>query len=649
MSDINVKDFMENISNKDMALYYAGTIVEDFSDANDNTVNQENLDNYRNIIKYVAKTLTKDEATAKQMTASIMPRLEKIAQIAPIKGAEFVRQEFEAIASNVGNVVDAYKHDTKAMEEMLNVAKTIQADNYDASRLSPNALQVYDHIVNQGVYQPEIYKQIVQEVATRTASDIAGAGEKSDIDIVRDMLHKVSAVTNGDEQCVEGIIKCTQKYAEEIPGANGDVKDDYNAEEYARGRYYDSIYQKEWGTILADLAASSVSNPKVVEKCLAEADKYRIDYRSIAYGKVAAAGYEANDFLNRYAKKLNDGSLLVHPDQPQVIEKMAEKLNVDVLRQAVVKAGNKIAYEEHQANKWHREAALTTQDYENRDALKELADARILETAVAEAKSHKNAPSIIYVEEYAGDRYGDWAERVYVKDSNGDYLKTAIVDDLYWGNERSSAREQIEDAGNLLAVAHGVYHRDDENSDFKLLESNEKYNYRVVSNEAYWRDPVSESMQFATRGAYEGSTLVTQNPINGKFEDVEFEVNYCNGDYLQGIKYEEEGPDKTIIYKRDAKDGHFYADAEFPATELMRMEQKNKNVIAMSFRADNGDYYNYMSDNRGSALAKKARHADKFEFVDRFSNKSHENKTHAQKPFANLKNMLMKKSKSSTR
>ena len=51
MSDINVKDFMENISNKDMALYYAGTIVEDFADANDNTVNQENLENYRNIIK----------------------------------------------------------------------------------------------------------------------------------------------------------------------------------------------------------------------------------------------------------------------------------------------------------------------------------------------------------------------------------------------------------------------------------------------------------------------------------------------------------------------------------------------------------------------------------------------------------------------
>ena len=249
-----------------------------------------------------------------------------------------------------------------------------------------------------------------------------------------------------------------------------------------------------------------------------------------------------------------------------------------------------------------------------------------------------NDPSIDVVAELMGGVEPAW-----------DYLKTAIVDDLYWGNERSSAREQIEDAGNLLAVAHGVYHRDDENSDFKLLESNEKYNYRVVSNEAYWRDPVSESMQFATRGAYEGSTLVTQNPINGKFEDVEFEVNYCNGDYLQGIKYEEEGPDKTIIYKRDAKDGHFYADAEFPATELMRMEQKNKNVIAMSFRADNGDYYNYMSDNRGSALAKKARHADKFEFVDRFSNKSHENKTHAQKPFANLKNMLMKKSKSSTR
>ena len=616
MADTNAEDFIEKIEKKSDALFKAQRIIKNWTTEKwiDTKDGIPDIEFDKHTVKYIVETLAKDEKIDKQLIATIMPRLEKLNQVGSVKGADFVKQELKKIAGNIKDMVSACKYDAKTTEKMFNIAKTIQADNYMTEMLSPKALEVYENIAFHSIPQPKIYNQILQEIITHSVQDLPDRWSNySDLDNVRDMLRQIANSTNGDEQCADNIIKCVQRFA--------------------RNEYH-TDYNTAWETIIADLAVSSISNPKVVEKCLVEADKYHEIYQhlkvndysnfykdigSLIYEKVAVAGYEANDFLNRYTQKLNDGSMLSYSYQPQLIEKMAEKLNVDVLR-------------------W--EAAATNEDSEDRDVLKKLADTRILEMAIAEAKSNKNPPAIIFVEEYVGDRYGDWAERVYVKDSNGDYIPTNTIDNLHWDNGLS-AREQIEDAGRLLAVAHGVYQRDDDISDFNLLESNEKYNYRVVSNEAYWRDPITNSMQLATRGAHEGSTLVTKNPVTGKFEDVEFKVNYCNGDYLQEIKQEKDGPDKTIIYKRNAKDGHFYADAEFPATELMHMEQRDNNVIAMSFMAENGDYYNYMSDNRHSALAKKRRDADKFEYVDPFTNKPH-----TQKP---LKNIINKKTKSSGR
>lgn len=443
-------------------------------------------------------------------------------------------------------------------------------------------------------------------------------------------VKKIIANNQGDESICDKVLAFAEK---RLSKKTAEALED----KYCR-------YECDERSLPVFLAEQNIDSPQIVEKCLEACKDYRKDFLSIIYGKLAIGGYSANGFNDRYADKLNKGEIaVVRNGELAAVRNVADRLTTDVLRVAVVQAGDRIFREEGKARKWHREPNLKPEDYQNRDGLAKLVDERIRQEEIARTKSEKKQPSLIYVEEYAGERYGDWAERVYVKSEKGDYLPTDIVDDLYWGNERSSAREQIEDRGNMLAVEHGVYHRNNADEDFRLLEYNPAYNYRVLDENSYWRDKADGGFHLYTKEAYEGSTLVSKNPVSGGFEALDFPVDYCQGDYLQATNEKEDGSWKTTIYKRSQKDGRFYADAEFPVGEYMGGGYGQENVYSISFMTYSGDRYTYLSDERGSALAKKAKGEKCFQYVGRFSNQPYENQEHKQTPFKDLQELLRRK------
>ena len=82
------------------------------------------------------------------------------------------------------------------------------------------------------------------------------------------------------------------------------------------------------------------------------------------------------------------------------------------------------------------------------------------------------------------------------------------------------------------------------------LEKDPNYTYRVLSNNAYWRDIKSSELQLYHQGAERESELVSKNPVTGKFENIPFNITRSHNNYLEGFHQDDEGNPKTIIYKR---------------------------------------------------------------------------------------------------
>lgn len=408
--------------------------------------------------------------------------------------------------------------------------------------------------------------------------------------------------------------------------------------------YYYSQCRNMLESVSIALAENNIDKPEVVEACLEHAqEKCPIEFQSMLYESLAFAGYEENDFLSRYAQKLNDG-LFAPVGNYDIIAKMADKLDTSVLKDATENAGNQIYEDEKYRRQYHVNSRLADEDYENLDKLTKLVDSRLKLEAITKAKNQKNPPAEIYVETYAGDTYGDWAEHVYIKDEKGEYVPTDICDELHFGNEDSEARVQMKLRGNLVRVPDGIYYRDNANEDFKPLEKNPDCSYRVLDNNTFWRDVKSDGLRFSHRGAVFDSVLVSKNPVTGKFEDIHLNVDRAHGDFLEGKIFDEEDKTfKTAMYKRNYKNGQFELDAKFPLAECSYCDGRNPSRIFISFKTDDGTCYIYGADKKHSSLVKMQ--GDTKVKIDRFSNEplGNINKTHKQKPFKNLAELMKAK------
>lgn len=571
------------------------------------------------------------------------------------KLAEIIKSRYDDvergifIANIASPLLSNNKNDKKLAQDFYEISELMFQNNFENKKygdnfITSNMLAIYQKIVENNPADSEIAVTILNRLDKGRVSTETEEESKN-----RLFLSMIANEYNDDKfaetamkhigQLIKKEVEDRKPYDPNYPQSS----ETYVAEEYRRGRFHEEAYQNEcvrWHDpryFVVSLAEHSLEQPKVVEKCLSLCEQFAVDYKSMLYGKLAMAGYEGNNFKDRYADKLNKAEITVHDGQYAALQGVLDKLNSRVLQIATSQAGYKIANEEKVAKKWHRQPRLSSQDYENKKNLRQLADKLLEKEAVAKAKSQKYAPSFIYVEEYAGDNYGDWAERVYVKDEKGKYIPTDIVDDLYFGGEGSTAKEQMEYC-NLLAVEHGVYHRNNNSEDFKVLENNPDFRYRVINNNNYWRD--SHSSTIYHRGANQDSVLVSQNPVTGEFEDIPFNINRSHGYFLEGSK--QEGNEvKTVIYKRDAKDGKFYADAEFPAGECITSQVDENGEFFASFLTQEGTY-KYVGNQAGSSVYKKGKGDKNFQEIEHVP-ASYTNKTHVQQPFVNLRLMLENK------
>ncbi len=360
---------------------------------------------------------------------------------------------------------------------------------------------------------------------------------------------------------------------------------------------------------MIELASHNIEFPELVERCLEQSADFPNYLQDSLYNALLSAGYKANNFEDRYAKRLNnkefdfqkhriaDFALHYYVHFPfNAIADISDKLDTKVLRRMTEKVN--IAYENALANKWPHESSATARDYDIR--MENVVNKRIKEEAIAKAKVQENPPAVIFIEEFVGGDFGTWAERAYIKDAKGEYLETDIVDD-YGSGEDSSARDQL---GKLVTAQGVIYRWDEKTSDYQLLEAKEGVQYRVLSDTAYWRD--EQTSDFYHQGANEGSVLVSQNPVNGEFEDVPYDnIERNHGDYVEGAKKSNDGSWKKVIYKRNEQDGNFYPEVEFPYGECISCFQGSKDEISISFIADNNSgTYTYKANKKYSTLTK---------------------------------------------
>ena len=479
-------------------------------------------------------------------------------------------------------------------------------------------------------------KELSQDPSDKKATEILRKlNSAAEVDIDEDSAELVYNMFN------EMVIKChSDEFLDEA------LKFVKKQESYLGDEYYFFHVdgQNMDKTVSMALAENNIDKPEIVEACLQHRqEKFPVDVQAILYETLAFAGYEANDFFSRYAQKLNDGECAPVGNY-DIISKMADKLDTSVLKEATEDAGNQIYEDEKYRRQYHAKSRLTDEDYENLDKLTTLVNARLKLDAITQAKNQKNPPAEIYVESYAGDTYGDWAEHVYIKDENGEYVPTDICDELHFGNEDSEAREQMKIRGNLVRVPDGIYYRDNANEDFKPLEKNPDCSYRVLDNNTYWRDVKSDGLRFYHHGADLYSVLVSKNPVTGEFEDINLDVNRAHGDFLEGKIFDEEDKAfKTAMYKRNYKNGKFELDAKFPFAECSYCDGRKPSRIFISFKTDDGTCYIYGADKKHSSLVKiQGEHKVK---INRFTNEPLDNskKTHKQKTFKNLADLMKAK------
>ena len=391
--------------------------------------------------------------------------------------------------------------------------------------------------------------------------------------------------------------------------------------------------------IYSEIALENINSQEIVERCLTASAQLGKAWDSLICNKLYENGYRDNNFEDRFVEKLNKGEIIFDDCSFEQISKFADRLDAEVIKDVTIRTGCRIDAEQAHARKWHYKPNISAEEYKNRDNMVQLCNKHLEQAAIEKAKAENN-PSVIFVDVYVGERYGDIAEQAYIRDEKGNYQATEFIDDLVFGNEDSSARDMIDylkENKGLVSTGKGIFAMED-NGEFRQIESKPGYSYRSLGNDAYWRD-VEDTGILYSRGDYEGSALVSKNPVTGKFEDVPFNINYSNGDHLQCYKKDKDGNDKTVIYKRDKEDGKFYPDAEFPSGEYMGGGYGEDGTYSISFYSDDGKQYRYVSNENGSALGVRDGRSGKYKQIDRFHG-AYVNKAHTQRPMENLKEIL---------
>lgn len=391
--------------------------------------------------------------------------------------------------------------------------------------------------------------------------------------------------------------------------------------------------------IYSEIAVENINSPEVVERCLAASAQLGEVWNSLIYNKLYENGYKENNFEDRFVEKLNKGEIIFDDCSFEQINKIADRLDAEVIKNVTIRTGDRIRGKVVDARKWHYEPDISAEEYKNKDNMVHLCNKHLKQSAIEKAKTENN-PSVIFVEVYVGENYGDFAEQAYIRDEKGNYQATEFMDDLVFNNENSSARDMIDyviESKGLVSTGHSIFAIED-NGEFRQIESKPGYSYRSLDNNAYWRDVEGAGVLYS-RGSYKGSTLVSKNPVTGKFEDVPFNIGYCHGDHLQGYKKDKDGNSKTVIYKRDKEDGKFYPDAEFPSGTYMGGGYGEDGSYSISFISHDGKQYRYVSNYSGSALGVRDKMSGKYKRLDRF-HETYVNKAHTQRPMENLKSIL---------
>ena len=314
-----------------------------------------------------------------------------------------------------------------------------------------------------------------------------------------------------------------------------------------------------------------------------------------------------------------------------------QNLSTSELREKIEKLDQTISDQEAKAKMYRYEPCIEKETQEL-SVLAKIIDLRLEKEAIDNAKAEKNPPALIFVESYYGDTYGLWGRQVYILDENNEYVPTDISDELHFGNEDSEVEAQLEWRGELVETPNGLYHRNAKTGRYDPLEKDPNYTYRVLSNNAYWRDIKSSELQLYHQGAERESELVSKNPVTGKFENIPFNITRSHNNYLEGFHQDDEGNPKTIIYKRNMKDGKFYPDAEFPYGECMSCMSSSKSfsITFMSETAAGRQRFRYTSRvNRDSLLECKRPNEEEFVPVDKFT----------QEPLPNTPDLLAQKLK----
>lgn len=444
----------------------------------------------------------------------------------------------------------------------------------------------------------------------------------------------------------EVLDKAFQSLGKELSGlAHYDTDEVLKYNDFSSGKYLSNTISNHYmckedkNKIYSEIALENINSQEIVERCLTASAQLGKAWDSLICNKLYENGYRDNNFEDRFVEKLNKGEIIFDDCSFEQISKFADRLDAEVIKDVTIRTGCRIDAEQAHARKWHYKPNISAEEYKNRDNMVQLCNKHLEQAAIEKAKAENN-PSVIFVDVYVGERYGDIAEQAYIRDEKGNYQATEFIDDLVFGNEDSSARDMIDylkENKGLVSTGKGIFAMED-NGEFRQIESKPGYSYRSLGNDAYWRD-VEDTGILYSRGAYEGSALVSKNPVTGKFEDVPFNINYSNGDHLQCYKKDKDGNDKTVIYKRDKEDGKFYPDAEFPSGEYMGGGYGEDGTYSISFYSDDGKQYRYVSNENGSALGVRDGRSGKYKQIDRFHG-AYVNKAHTQRPMENLKEIL---------
>lgn len=298
------------------------------------------------------------------------------------------------------------------------------------------------------------------------------------------------------------------------------------------------------------------------------------------------------------------------------VKTWADTLSMEDLKKIVGEGGQAFQEEEREARKWHRDPYITA-DMENKSKLAGYLNKRLYEEKIAEAKSAVEAPEMLLIPHYVNDTYGEYANILYIKGENGEYLKTRIGDELHfdceeyfisdnqlWHSSQATDGESVKANDRLISTVNdGIYKRD-KNGKFVVLENDTNSTYKVLGKSAYWRDDNNG----------ENSVLVVENPISGKFEDIPYAVNRYYGNYIVAHKYENKG-ENTTVYGR-GEDGSFVPVADFPALECTSAFIDSGDVELSYLNVKTKESFSFRGNKKGKmSLKMRSNNSDEYKTI----------------------------------